>query len=321
MLKQSDHIFVAGHTGMVGAAIVRALRSRGYGNLVLRRHGELDLAEQGAVREFFRSVRMDCVVLAAARVGGILANATYPAEFIGSNLAIEQHVIHEAWQAGVRSLVFLGSSCIYPRLAPQPLREDALLSGPLEPTNLPYAVAKIAGIVMCEAYNRQYGTRYFAVMPTNLYGPGDRYDLRDSHVLPALIRKMHEAGERGDRRVVLWGTGTPRREFLHCDDLAEAVLHLLERQDEVFALFGQGEQPLINIGAGRDITIAGLAEMVREVVGFRGEIVWDHAKPDGTPRKLLDISRVSRLGWTPKIGLRQGIAATYRDYLARFSGR
>ena len=312
-----QRIFIAGHRGMVGGAVLRAMRRAGMDRIVTRGRQELDLLDQAAVEEFFRREPIDCMVLAAARVGGILANSTYPAEFIRDNLVIQANVIHSAWRAGVRQLVFLGSSCIYPRLAPQPLKEEYLLTGPLEPTNQPYAVAKIAGITMCEAYNRQYGTRYFAVMPTNLYGPGDRYDLHDSHVLPAMIRKMHEAKERGASEVVLWGTGTPRREFLHCDDLAAAVVHLLALEpDQLFSSFAPGEMPLLNIGTGRDLTIGELAEMVREIVDYPGRIVWDRSKPDGTPRKLLDISRVLALGWQPSIPLREGIESTYRDFLA-----
>ena len=316
-LSSGKRVYVAGHTGMVGSAIIRKCKEKDVKDIVIRQHTELDLLDQAAVDEFFRRESLDCVVLAAARVGGILANSTYPAEFIRDNLVIQANVVHSAWRAGVRQLVFLGSSCIYPRLAPQPLKEEYLLTGPLEPTNQPYAVAKIAGITMCEAYNRQYGTSYFAVMPTNLYGPGDRYDLYDSHVLPAMIRKMHEAKEKDAPEVVLWGTGTPRREFLHCDDLAAAVVHLLTLDpDQLFSSFAPGEMPLLNIGTGRDLTIAELAEMVREVVDYPGRIVWDRSKPDGTPRKLLDISRILALGWQPSIPLREGIASTYRDFLA-----
>ena len=311
-LTPETRIYVAGHTGMVGSAIVRRLRREGLANIVTRSHRDLDLLHQAAVSDFFRQERIDCVILAAARVGGILANSTYPADFIYQNLVIETNVIHAAWQAGVRDLLFLGSSCIYPRLAPQPMKEEYLLTGPLEQTNEPYAVAKIAGIKMCKAWNRQHGTTYFAVMPTNLYGPGDHYDLNDSHVLPALIRKMHEARERGDDEVVVWGTGTPRREFLHCDDLADAVVFLLRcARKTVFSLFPDQGDPLINIGCGRDVTIAELAELVRQVVGFQGRIAWDRDKPDGTPRKLLDISRISGLGWRAGISLHEGIAQTY----------
>jgi len=311
-------VYIAGHTGMVGSAITRALSGDNGVILITRSHDELDLLDQVAVRDFFQRERINCVVLAAARVGGILANKTYPADFIYQNLVIQSNVIHSAWLAGVQHLVFLGSSCIYPKLAPQPLKEEYLLTGPLEPTNEPYAVAKIAGIKMCEAYNRQYGTRYFAVMPTNLYGPGDHYDLQDSHVLPAMIRKMDEAKRAGSEKVTLWGTGTPRREFLHCDDLAGAVVHLLRLDtDQLFATFPENGAPLLNIGCGRDITIRELAGLIREVVGFNGAMEWDQAKPDGTPRKLLDISRMESLGWQPSISLEEGIYNTYQDFLAR----
>lgn len=308
-------IYVAGHTGMVGSSISRRLSKGGSNNLLLRSHAELDLLDQGAVHHFFQQQQVDCVVLAAAMVGGILANSSYPADFIYQNLVIQNNVIHGAWQSGVKKLVFLGSSCIYPRLASQPMKEEYLLSGPLEPTNEPYAVAKIAGIKMCEAYNRQYGTKYLAVMPTNLYGPGDHYDLHDSHVLPALIRKMTEAKERGDDKVVVWGTGTPRREFLHCDDLADAVVFLLSSETgRVFSTFEHNGVPLINIGCGKDISIRELAELVKNIVGFSGTIEWDQNKPDGTPRKLLDISRLEKLGWKPKVSLQQGVQATCALY-------
>ncbi len=318
-IQPDSRIYVAGHHGMVGSAIVRRLKQGGFDKLLTRSHAELDLLDQNEVRGFFQQQKIDCVVLAAAKVGGILANSAYPAEFIYQNLAIQNNVIHEAWQAGVQHLVFLGSSCIYPKLAPQPLKEEYLLSGPLEPTNEPYAIAKIAGIKMCEAYNRQYGTSYFAVMPTNLYGPGDHYDLQNSHVLPALIRKMDETKKRGEGEVVVWGTGTPRREFLHCDDLADAVVFLLtSKRGKVADAFGLGGAPLINIGSGKDISIGELAELVKKIVGFAGSIVLDRDKPDGTPRKLLDISRLQALGWQPKITLPEGIQATYLDYLSAF---
>ncbi len=321
MLPKGARIYVAGHRGLVGSALVRRLQRAGYTNLITRTHAELDLAEQAAVREFFRRERPEVVFLAAAKVGGILANATRPAEFIQQNLAIELHVIHEAWRAGVRRLLFLGSSCIYPRECPQPIREDYLLTGPLEPTNRPYAIAKIAGIELCWAYNRQHGTRYLAVMPTNLYGPGDNYDLQGSHVLPALIRKMHEAKERGEEEVVLWGTGTPRREFLYSDDLADACLHLMGLPEEqAEGLFGEEHPPLVNIGWGKDLSIAELAERVRAVVGYQGRIVWDRSKPDGTPRKLLDTSRLTALGWRPRVRLDEGIRLAYEDFLRRRPG-
>ena len=320
-IRPSSSIYVAGHTGMVGAAVVRRLRVAGWREIITRSHGDLDLLDQEAVDLFFQGEQVDCVILAAARVGGILANSSYPADFIYQNLVMETNVIHSAWKAGVKNLVFLGSSCIYPRLAPQPMKEEYLLSGPLEPTNEPYAIAKIAGIKMCEAYNRQYGTHYFAVMPTNLFGPGDHYDLNDSHVLPALIRKMDEARERGDATVTVWGTGTPRREFLHCDDLADAVVFLLSTGTEkLFAAFPQNGAPLINIGCGQDISIRKLAECVQDIVGFSGTIEWDRSKPDGTPQKLLDVTRLNQLGWQPSIPLRRGIRKTYEEYVAGTTG-
>ena len=310
-------IYVAGHRGLVGSAIVRALRQAGYSNLVLRTHGELDLTNQLHVENFFSSARPAYVFLAAAKVGGILANSTYPADFISRNLQIQANIIESARHAGVDRLLLLGSSCIYPKFAPQPIKEDALLSGALEPTNRPYAVAKIAGIEMCWAYNRQYGTRYLAAMPTNLYGPSDNYDLETSHVIPSLIRKMHEAKLRQQKEVVLWGTGTPRREFLYSDDLADACLFLLNLNPQSFdPLVGSESQaPLVNIGYGEDQTIRELAELVAQVVGFDGMLAFDSGKPDGTPRKLLDISRLSGLGWQPKTSLRTGLQLSYRDFL------
>jgi GDP-L-fucose synthase len=299
-------IFVAGHRGLVGSAIVRRLREKGYDNLLLKTRSELDLTDQAAVRAFFESERPDHVVLAAAKVGGILANSTYPADFIYQNLAIEVNIIHEAWRAGVQKLLFLGSSCIYPKLAPQPLKEEYLLTSSLEATNEAYAIAKIAGLKMCEFYNRQYGARFISVMPTNLYGPGDNFDLNTSHVLPAMIRKFHEAKTRGDDAVTLWGTGTPRREFLHVDDLADACVFLLERYDD---------PGFLNIGCGEDVTIRELAELVRSVVGFTGDILWDSTKPDGTPQKLLDVSKLKALGWSASTSLETGVLNTYRWYL------
>ncbi|MDH4229804.1 MAG: GDP-L-fucose synthase [Nitrospirota bacterium] len=310
-LSPSVRVFVAGHRGMVGAALVRRLSAAGFKHILTHSRTELDLTNQAAVDAFFVAERPDVVFLAAAKVGGILANSTYPAEFIRDNLAIQDNVIHAAWKAGVRRLVFLGSSCIYPRDCPQPMREEHLLTGPLEPTNAPYAVAKIAGIAMCEAYNRQYGTDYIAVMPTNLYGAGDNYDLSGSHVLPAMIRKFTEARERGDATVTLWGSGTPRREFLHVDDLADACLFLAER---VHA--DHGGMPLINAGWGKDISIRELAELVQKITGFSGDIVWDASKPDGTPRKLLDTSKLTALGWTPRIGLEDGVRQSAADFHA-----
>jgi GDP-L-fucose synthase len=310
-------IYVAGHRGLVGSALVRALRQAGYDNLVLRTHEELDLTNQVQVERFFSSERPMYVFLAAAKVGGILANSTYPAEFIFQNLVMEANVIESARQAGVDRLLFLGSSCIYPKFASQPMHEDSLLTGALEHTNRPYAVAKIAGIELCWAYNRQYGTRYLAAMPTNLYGPGDNYDLETSHVIPALIHKMHDAKMSGQKEVVLWGTGTPRREFLYSDDLAHACLFLMNLDQHAFDSLVAREAfaPLINIGSGEDQTIRELSELVAEVVGFEGRLTFDASKPDGTPRKLLDISRVSSLGWAPKISLREGLKMAYRDFL------
>jgi GDP-L-fucose synthase len=300
--KLDAKIYVAGHRGLVGSAVVRALESRGASNILVRTHRELDLTDQSAVREFFARERPAGVVMAAARVGGIQANNTRPAEFIRDNLLIQDNVIDAAYRAGVEKFVFLGSSCIYPKMAPQPIKEDYLLTGALEPTNEWYAVAKIAGLKMCQAYRRQYGFNAISLMPTNLYGPGDNFDLHNSHVLPALIRRFHEAKVRGDGALSVWGTGTPRREFLHVDDLADAVVYLLETYD------GEG---IVNIGWGEDVTIKELAVMVAEVAGFGGDLVFDASKPDGTPRKLLDTSRLTSLGWTPKITLRQGLEQTY----------
>jgi len=312
-------IFVAGHRGLAGSAILRRLEAGGYRNLVVRSHAELDLADPAAVRHFFERERPEYAFLAAARVGGILANATRPAEFVHANLAIEANVIHECWRAGVKRLVFLASSCIYPRDCPQPIREDYLLTGPLEATNRPYAIAKIAGIEMCWSYNRQYGTGFLAVMPTNLYGPGDNYDLESSHVLPALIRKMHEAKERGASEAVVWGTGTPRREFLYSDDMADACVHLMALPEPDFrGLLRAEAPPLVNIGCGEDVTIAELAATVARIVGFRGRLRFDASKPDGTPRKLLDVRRMEGLGWRAETRLEDGIACAYRGFLATF---
>jgi len=297
---------VAGHRGMAGSALVRQLREMGCHRLVLRTHAELDLAEQARVRDFFRSEGPEYVFLAAARVGGLLANDTYRAEFIHDNLAIQTNVIHEACRAGVRRLLFLGSSCIYPRDCPQPMREEHLLTGPLELTNRPYALAKIAGIEMCWSYNRQYGTNYLCAMPTNLYGPGDNFDLESSHVVPALIRKAHEAKVGGDEAMVLWGSGRPRREFLHVEDCADALVFLLQHY------WGESH---VNVGTGREVTVAELAETVCKVVGFEGRLEHDTSKPDGMPRKLLDVSRLTALGWTAMTPLEQGLADTYAWYL------
>lgn len=318
-LPLTSRIYVAGHSGLVGSAITRRLQEAGYKHLILRTSAELDLTDQRAVQDFFARENPDAVFLCAAKVGGILANNTYPAQFFYSNTMIQNNVIHCAWKNNVQRLLFLGSSCIYPRGCPQPMREEYLLSGPLEPTNRPYALAKIAGIEMCWAYNRQYGTRYLSVMPTNLYGPGDNYDLETSHVLPAMIRKMHEAKVKNQPQVTLWGTGKPKREFLYNDDLADAVLYLMRLPDQPFdAMVSQPQKaPLINIGCGEDQTIRELAELVGKVVGFRGKILWDTEKPDGTPQKLLDVSRLHALGWRHKTDLRDGIDLAYQDFLSQ----
>ena len=305
-MDRADRIFVAGHRGLVGSAILRRLQAGGYRNLLVRARSELDLENQLAVNAYFEQERPEYVVLAAAKVGGIYANSTAPAEFIRSNLVIQMNVIEAAYHTGVRKLLFLGSSCIYPRHAEQPIREDALLQGPLEPTNEPYAVAKIAGIKMCQAYNKQYGTNFVSVMPTNLYGPNDNFDLMGSHVLPALMRRFHEGKVAGQPEVVVWGSGNVFREFLHVDDMADACVYVLERYD--------GSE-ILNIGCGQDVTIAAVAQLVKETVGFEGDITFDRSKPDGTPRKLLDVSRLFALGWRPKIGLREGLADTYAWFL------
>ncbi len=308
LLAADSRIFVAGHRGLVGSAIARKLESNGHRNLLQRTRAELDLRDQGAVEHFFAAEKPEFVFLAAAKVGGIMANATYPAEFLYENLAIQNNVIHTAWKHGVRKLVFLGSSCIYPKFAPQPISEDSLLTGPLEATNEAYAIAKIAGLKLCAAYRAQYGFAAISLMPTNLYGPGDNFDLEKSHVLPALIRRFHEARLSGAAEVTLWGTGTPRREFLHVDDLAAAAYFLMVHYD--------GAEPL-NVGTGEDLTIAELAALVANVVGYEGRIVYDAAKPDGTPRKLLDVSRIHALGWQARIPLHEGIASTYKWYCAQ----
>ena len=312
-------IYVAGHRGLAGSAILRRLSSGDYRNIVTRTHAELELTDTRAVRAFFESEKPEHVFLAAAKVGGILANDTYPADFIHSNLAIQTNVIHEAWRNRVKRLLFLGSSCIYPRDCPQPIKEEYLLTGPLEATNRAYAVAKIAGIEMCRSYNQQHGTRYLAAMPNNMYGPSDNYDLEGSHVLPALIRKMHEAKTRGLDRVTIWGTGSPRREFLHSDDMADACVMMMSLPEEGFRDLLQGPNgfPLVNIGCGEDQTIADLARTVASAVGFRGALEFDKSKPDGTPRKLLDAGRIRKLGWAPRIDLKSGIAAAYEDFLHR----
>jgi nucleoside-diphosphate-sugar epimerase len=307
-------IYLAGHRGMVGAAIARKLSDCGV-ELLTRTHAELDLTDQQAVKGFFEAERPDAVILAAAKVGGIHANNSYPAEFIYENLMMECNVVHQAHAAGVRRMLFLGSSCIYPRDAPQPMREDALLTGTLEATNEPYAIAKIAGIKLCESYNRQYGTDYRAVMPTNLYGPGDNFHPANSHVLPALIRRFHEAAEANADEVVVWGSGKPRREFLHVDDMADGALFVFDLDAAVYRSETQPMLSHINVGAGEDISIADLAALVAKITGFRGAIRLDASKPDGTPRKLMDVSRLARLGWRAQIGLEEGIVSTYRWFL------
>jgi len=354
MMHKGSKIYVAGHRGLVGSALMRQLHAKGYHNLVVRTHAELDLTDQAAVRDFLATEKPEYVLLAAAKVGGIHANNTYPAEFIRQNLAIQTNVIHESWRNNVRRLLFLGSSCIYPRDCPQPIREEYLLTGPLEPTNRPYALAKIAGIEMCHAYNRQYGTRFIAAMPTNLYGPGDNYDLNNSHVLPALIRKFHLAklAQQGDLAgimqdeaahgkipddvremlglapqssvlsprdsVVLWGTGTPRREFLYSDDMAEACIYLLEQPEEKLqGLFNDQQPPLVNVGCGEDLTVRELAELVKEEVDFSGSLAFDTAKPDGTTRKLMDVNKLSLLGWRAHTTLEKGLAEAYRDFQSK----
>jgi GDP-L-fucose synthase len=306
-MHTDTRIYVAGHTGMAGSAVVRRLREQGYNHLLTIGHAELDLCEQGAVRDFLRAEKPDVVIVAAAKVGGILANSTYPAEFIRGNLAVALNLVHEAWQAGVPRLLFLGSTCIYPRLAPQPMCEDALLTGPLEPTNEAYAVAKIAGLKLCQFYRRQYGVCYHSAMPTNLYGPGDNYNLANAHVLPALIRKFHAAHTSGAATVTLWGTGRPRREFLYVDDLADALIALLR---------ADAPPDWVNVGTGRDVTIAELAEAVRATVGFAGRVVYDPEQPDGTPRKLTDSTLMRGLGWSADVDLQEGLRRTYADFLA-----
>jgi GDP-L-fucose synthase len=322
-MNSEAKIYVAGHRGLVGSALVRALNRSGHRNLVVRTHAELDLMDQADVSDFFSREQPQYVFLAAAKVGGILANNTYPAEFIFQNVQMQSNIIESAYRAGVDRLLFLGSSCIYPKFAAQPILEDSLLSGALERTNRPYAIAKIAGIEMCWAYNRQYGTRYLAAMPTNLYGPGDNYDLRTSHVIPALIRKMHEAKTGGQEEVLLWGSGTPRREFLYSEDLANACVFLMELKREAFdsLVASEANAPLVNVGAGEDQTVRELAELIAAVVGFDGVLRFDSTKPDGTPRKLLDVSRLNSLGWKPKTGLREGLELAYRDFVQSFTAQ
>lgn len=301
-MKPDNKIYVAGHRGMVGSAIVRKLQKEGYENLILRSSKELDLRNQHDVEAFFEKERPEYVFLAAAKVGGIHANNTYPADFLYDNLMIQNNVIHNAHRFGVTKLLFLGSSCIYPRMAPQPLKEDYLLTGPLEPTNDAYAIAKIAGIMMCRKYHQQYGSNFISAMPTNLYGPGDNYDLQNSHVLPAMLRKFHEAKVNGDPKVTLWGTGTPLREFLHADDLADALFFLMQHYND---------PQFVNVGTGKDISIRDLAHLIQKITGYEGEVVFDTSMPDGTPRKLMDVSRLTALGWQPKIGFEEGVRRTY----------
>jgi GDP-L-fucose synthase len=321
-LQQDARIYVAGHRGLVGSAIVRRLEAAGHTHIVTRTHAELDLTDEAATRAFFDQTKPEYVFLAAAKVGGIVANNSFPAEFIRDNLAIQTNVIHASHLAGVTRLMFLGSSCIYPKLAPQPMRERDLLTGPLEPTNRPYALAKIAGIEMCWSYNRQYGTKYLAAMPTNLYGPGDNYHPTNSHVIPALLRKFHEAKQRGDATVTVWGSGTPKREFLFSDDMADACVFLMNLPDERYGALlgsdevasGRFEPPLVNIGVGHDVTIAELAALVGRVVGYNGQIVYDASKPDGTPRKLMDVGLLNGAGWKASTGLEAGLRVAYAEF-------
>ncbi|MDP2786712.1 MAG: GDP-L-fucose synthase [Pseudomonadota bacterium] len=318
-------IYIAGHRGLVGSALVRNLQAKGHSHFLTRTHAELDLTDQAAVEAFFAQEKPDYVFLAAAKVGGIHANNEYPAEFIRDNLAIQTNLIHAAWKNDVKRLLFLGSSCIYPKQCPQPMKEEYLLTGPLEATNRPYALAKIAGVEMCWSYNRQYGTRYLAVMPTNLYGPGDNYHPENSHVIPALIRKFHEAKQSNAPAVTVWGTGTPKREFLYSEDMADACVHLMNLPDELFqSLLGSDEAktgifmpPLVNIGVGEDLTIKELAETVKAVVGYSGDIVFDASKPDGTPRKLMDVSRLHGMGWRAKTTFEEGLVRAYADFIAQ----
>jgi len=315
-MNLKDRIYVAGHTGLVGSALIRELQRLGYQNIITRMHRECDLTEQMQVRQFFEEEKPQHVIMAAAKVGGILANSTMPAEFIYQNIAIHNNVIHEAYQHGVDRLLYLGSSCIYPRECPQPMKESYLLSGPLEFTNRPYAIAKISGIEMCWAYNRQYQTKFLSAMPTNLYGPGDNYDLKTSHVIPALLRKFHEAKESNSDTVTVWGTGQCRREFMYSDDMAQACIHLLSLPENQYqALINNKQAPLVNIGCGQDVSIKELAQIIKKTSDYQGEIIWDTSKPDGTPRKLLDTSRINHLGWQPAITLEAGLKKSYECFL------
>ena len=323
-MQKESKIFVAGHRGLVGSAIVRRLKSLGHSNLALQTRDQVDLTDERQVERFFQTERPEYVILAAAKVGGILANATYPADFITQNLKIQSNVIEQSLKTGVRRLLFLGSSCIYPKMAPQPIKEEYLLTGSLEETNRAYAIAKIAGIEMCDSYNRQHHTRFLSAMPTNLYGPADTYDLQNSHVIPAMIRKMHEAKENGQPEVILWGTGSPRREFLYSEDAADAFIYLLNLADARLEEMARSLAPypyLFNVGCGEDLTIRELAILVAQVVGFRGKLAFDMTKPDGTPRKLLDVSRLAELGWRPRVTLDKGLALAYRDFLQKSATR
>jgi len=317
-MNRNDRIYVAGHTGLVGSAICRFLKQGGYTNVMTRRRADLDLTDQAAVTAFFGDQQPAYVFVCAATVGGIAANAKYPGRFIHDNLAIQTHVLSASLHTGAKRVLFLGSSCIYPRDCPQPIREDYLLTGPLEPTNRPYAIAKIAGIEMCWSYNREYGANFIALMPTNLYGPGDNYDVQTSHVVPALIRKMHEAKKADDACIRAWGSGTPRRELLHADDMASAAVFMMNLDDASFGLITRSTEhpPLVNVGYGSDLTIRELAELIRSVVGYQGVIAWDVTQPDGTPRKLLDSSKIRSMGWAPRITLEQGLRDTYRHFVA-----
>src|SRR5213594_4825398 len=321
-MESNARIYVAGHRGLAGSALVRRLASGGFRNLLTRTHAELELTDQSAVRKFFEREKPAYVFLAAAKVGGILANNNYPAEFIQSNLAVQTNVMHEAWRNGVKRLLFLGSSCIYPRDCPQPIKEEYLLTGPLEPTNRPYALAKIAGIEMCWSFNRQYGTRYLCAMPNNMYGPGDNYDLQTGHVLPALIRKFHEAKVRREKTVTLWGSGKPRREFVYSDDMADACIYLMNLPgQQLGAAFNPQQPPLFNIGHGKDQTIRELAEIIKRIVESDAGIAYDRSKPDGTPQKLLDTAKLSALGWRPRVSLEEGLRLAYASFLKESAGR